>query len=204
MKVFFVKLFENGFTLKGCLRLRLENKEFRVKIVWFGFGVSERGSKLKTTLHGDLIFNGWQLCNRGGMPPVGEIRTISDTINTMSQSRSSVVSFNFFLCLLTVWIIELKRWWKYFLLWKDFGFQSFKVRTNYLWYKIKTKIFIWNMKIYWIFRSLKVVGSAKNLNLNLVQKELLTLEHNVLLPIYIIAHRYAILGIFWKKYLNGI
>jgi len=94
--------------MQGCLRLRQENKEFRVKIVWFGFGVSERGSKLKTTLHGDLIFNGWQLCNRGGMPPVGEIRTISDTINTMSQSRSSVVSFNFFLCLLTVWIIELK------------------------------------------------------------------------------------------------
>ena len=29
-----------------------ENKETRVKIVWFGFGVSERGSKLKTTLHG--------------------------------------------------------------------------------------------------------------------------------------------------------
>ena len=46
------------------------------------------------------------------------------------------------------------------------------------------------------------MGSAKNLNLNLVQKELLTLEHNVLLPIYIIAHRYAILGILSEKYLK--
>ena len=30
-----------------------ENKEKGVKIVWFG--VSERGPKLKTTLHGDLL-----------------------------------------------------------------------------------------------------------------------------------------------------
>ena len=27
-------------------------KKPEVKIIWFGFGVSERGSKLKTTLHG--------------------------------------------------------------------------------------------------------------------------------------------------------
>ena len=37
-----------------------DNKETRVKIVWFGFGVSERESKLKTTLHGEPIVNGWQ------------------------------------------------------------------------------------------------------------------------------------------------
>ena len=29
-----------------------EQRKKEVKIVWFGFGVSERGSKLKATLHG--------------------------------------------------------------------------------------------------------------------------------------------------------
>ena len=37
--------------MRGCLRLRQgEQRTKGVKIVWFG--VSERGSKLKTTLHG--------------------------------------------------------------------------------------------------------------------------------------------------------
>ena len=36
-----------------CLDSVRENKEKGVKIVWFG--VSERGPKLKTTLHGELL-----------------------------------------------------------------------------------------------------------------------------------------------------
>ena len=46
--------FENGFTIREVVYNSVrENKEKGVKIVWFG--VSERGPKLKTTLHGDLL-----------------------------------------------------------------------------------------------------------------------------------------------------
>ena len=39
--------------MRGCLWLRQGEGRKGVKIVWFG--VSERGLKLKTTLHGDIL-----------------------------------------------------------------------------------------------------------------------------------------------------
>ena len=51
MKIILCLTFENGFTIREVVYDSVrENKEKGVKIVWFS--VSERGPKLKTTLHG--------------------------------------------------------------------------------------------------------------------------------------------------------
>ena len=46
----------DGFTmLKVVYTPTGRTKKPEVKIIWFGFGVSERGFKLKTTLHGAYL-----------------------------------------------------------------------------------------------------------------------------------------------------
>ena len=53
MKIFFVKLLKWVHNKQECLDSVPGEQRKGAKIIWFG--VSERGFKLKTTLHGEIL-----------------------------------------------------------------------------------------------------------------------------------------------------